>query len=191
MKCGRRALIAFLFLMAVPSPGPLYAAPAGTGQVHISFLYNAPTETLEPSYHTAIWLADKNGRLLKTLYVSDELSHMVYKFGYACPDWVKQSGWEKAAKSDVDAVTAPTPELGETKMQFDLDKLGIKPGTYQIWFQINLSEKFNVLFRGTFVAGGDKPQKINHETLFQPSKVEGAETIVTGVTMEFLPAGAK
>jgi hypothetical protein len=184
-------LITALFLMTIPLTGSLYAAPAGSGKVELSFLYNAPTSDLEPSYHTAIWLADKDGKLLKTLYVSDELSRVVYEFGYACPDWLKQSGWKTAAKSDVDAVTSPTPDVGETKKVFDLDKLGIKPGTYQIWFQVNLSEKYNVLFRGTFVAGSDKPLKINHETLFTPDKPEGAEALITGVTMEFQPTGVK
>jgi hypothetical protein len=189
---SRWCVLAFvLSLIAIPLTGSLHAEPAGSGQVKLTFSFNAPTADLEPSYHTAIWLADKDGRLLKTLYVSDELSRVVYEFGYACPDWIKQSGWKKAAKPDVDAVTAPTPEVGETTMNFDLDKLGIKPGTYQIWFQINLSEKYNTLFRGTFVAGGDKPLKMKHETLFLPDKIAGAEELVTGVTMEFLPTGAK
>jgi hypothetical protein len=182
-------LFSSLALAGSPVSSP---APTTAGRLALSFLYNAPTTELEPSYHTAIWLADKDGHYLKTLYVSDELSHVVYKFDYACPDWVKQSGWAKAEKSVVDAVSKPTPDVGDNSMAFDLDQLRIKPGTYQIWFQVNLSEKYNVLFRGTFVAGGAKRQEITYETLFSPKNVPpGGEDLVKVVMMEYQPAEAK
>ena len=192
MKIRWFAPILVLSLTTIPFTGSLFAAPAGTGSLYVSFLYNAPTTAeIEPTYHTAIWLADKDGHLLKTLYVSSELSGINYKFGYACPDWVKQSNWEKAGKSVVDAVTGPTPNVGNGEMAFDLDQLGIKPGTYQLCFQVHISDKYNVLFRGTFVAGGAKKQEIRYETLFSPSKVAGGEDLVKEVMMEFRPAEAK
>jgi len=58
-------------------------------------------------------------------------------------------------------------------------------------FQVHISDKYNVLFRGTFDAGGAKKQAIRYETLFSPSKVAGGEELVKEVMMEFRPAEAK
>lgn len=56
------ALILAVCLTTIPFAGSLFAAPAGAGSLFVSFLYNAPpTAEIEPTYHTAIWLADKDG----------------------------------------------------------------------------------------------------------------------------------
>ena len=75
---------------------------ASAGVLSVTFLYMPPTE-VEPTYHTAMWLEDVAGKLVKTLFVSSELSANEYKNGDACPDWVKQASWQKAPKSLVDA----------------------------------------------------------------------------------------
>ena len=54
--------------------GPLAQAPAspaatGAGRLEVAYLYLPPT-TIDPTYHTAIWLEDAKGVLVKTLYVS-------------------------------------------------------------------------------------------------------------------------
>jgi hypothetical protein len=88
-----------------------------------------PPTTIDPTYHTAIWLEDANGVLIKTLYVSQELSAAEYKMGNVCPDWVKKAQWDKAPKSEVDAVTSPTPSVGSGSRGSDLGQMGVAPGT--------------------------------------------------------------
>jgi len=165
---------------------PVQAAPAAaTGQLTVTFLYMPPTE-LEPTYHTAMWLEDKDGKLVKTLFVSNELSNQEYKVGYACPDWVKQASWEKAEKPAVDAVTGPTPNVGNGAFAFDLGQLGIAPGTYVFNFQVHLAEKYNVRFRGTFNAG-ESAEDVKIEVLYSPGKPPADDNIVRDVYVKYAP----
>ena len=161
------------------------ATPAAVGQLVVSFLYMPPSE-IEPTYHTAMWLEDKNGHLVKTLFVSNELSHNDYKLGVACPDWVKQSGWAKAEKTLVDAVSGPTPNVGSSSLAFDLNKLGVAPGAYQFCFQVHITEKENVLFRGTFEAG-QAAQQVKMDTFFSAGKPT-KEELIKDVQVQYVPA---
>lgn len=165
------------------------ALPAASGQLTVTFLYMPPTE-LEPTYHTAMWLEDKSGKLIKTLFVSNELSNQEYKVGDACPDWVKQASWEKAEKPLVDAVTGPTPNVGNGAFTFDLAKLGIGPGTYIFNFQVHLAEKYNVRFRGTFNAGNVE-EDVKIEVLFSPGKPPADDNIIRDVYVKYTPAAGQ
>ena len=86
-----------------------------------------------------MWLEDKNGKLVTTLFVSNELAVNEYKVGDACPNWLKQASWAKAPKSLVDAVSGPTPNVGSGAMAFDLSTLGIPAGTYVFCFQVHIA----------------------------------------------------
>jgi len=127
-------------------------APGTAGVLEVSYLYMPPT-TIDPTYHTAMWLEDDKGQLVKTLYVSQELSSAEFKMGNVCPDWVKLAHWETAPKAEIDAVTAPTPNVGSEAKVFDLAALGIPPGVYRFKFQMHVGEDHNVLFQGTLNAG--------------------------------------
>lgn len=181
------AALAGLFAASVAFAGPLAlgSAPATTGQLIVTFMYMPPAE-IEPTYHTAIWLENKTGQLVKTLYVSQELSANEYKSGNMCPDWVKQAQWAKAEKSLVDAVTGPTPNVGGGTMAFDLNKLGIAPGTYQFCFQVHVIDKYNILFRGT-LSVGQSAQQPKIEVLYSPGKPAGSADIVRDVEVRYVP----
>lgn len=173
-------------IAAAVAPG---SAPGGTGHLIVNFLYMPPTE-IEPTYHTAIWLEDKEGKLVKTLFVSQELSRNEFRQGDACPDWVKQASWAEADQSLVDAVTGPTPNVGGGTLSFNLDELGVAPGTYRFCFQVHIVDKYNILFRGT-VDVGPKAQDVKIDVLYSPGKPPGSEDIVRDVQVHYLPAGAK
>jgi len=164
------------------------SAPAAAGQIVVSFLYMPPSQ-IEPTYHTAMWLEDKDGKMLKTLFVSTELSVNEYKQGDACPDWLKQASWAKAEKSLVDAVTGPTPNVGGGTLAFDLAQLGIAPGSYRFCFQVHIVEKYNVLYRG-MVDAGTKAQDVKIEIL-HAGKPAGAEELVKDVIVQYVPAAVK
>jgi hypothetical protein len=159
-------------------------APGTAGVLEVSYLYMPPT-TIDPTYHTAMWLEDLDGRLVKTLYVSQELSATEYKMGNVCPDWVKKAQWEKAAKSDVDAVTAPTPNVGSEAKVFDLVALGVRPGEYQFKFQMHVLEDHNVLFRAKIAVGGAN-QTPALEMTQGPGKLVSTDQYVREVQVRYL-----
>jgi hypothetical protein len=163
--------------------------PAATGQLTVSFLYMPPSE-VEPTYHTCMWLEDRNGKLVKTLFVSNELSANEYKQGDACPNWVKQASWATAPKSLVDAVTGPTPNVGGGAMAFDLNRLGLAAGSYVFCFQVHIVDKYNVLYRGT-VNAGQSAQDVKIEVLYSPGKPPGDENVVRDVHVQYVPAPVK
>ena len=169
---------------AQPAPAP---SPAGRpGVLDVRFFYEAPT-TIDPTYHTAIWLEDANGKLVKTLYVSQELSDKEYKMGTVCPDWVAQARWEAAPKDEVEAVTAPTPNVGTGEMLFDLAKLGVAPGTYGFRFQMHVEEDYNVLYRGQVTVGGPATA-VTLETVSGPGKLSTTSQFIKDVEVRYLAA---
>jgi len=180
--------VALFLASSLALAGPLASnsEPAAAGQLIVAFLY-MPASEIEPTYHTAMWLENKDGKLVKTLFVSNELSANEYKQGDACPDWVKQASWAKADKSVVDAVTGPTPNVGSGAMSFDLNQLGVAPGSYRFCFQVHITDKYNVLFRGPLDAG-QSAQEVKIEVLYSPGKPVGSEDMVRDVQVHYVPA---
>jgi len=184
--------VAILCTSCFAHRGPIASGPAAAappGQLVVTFLYMPPTE-VEPTYHTAMWLENEEGKLIKTLFVSQELSVNEYKQGVACPDWLKQASWAKAEKSLVDAVTGPTPNVGSGAMSFDLQQLGIAPGKYRFCFQVHIVDKYNVMFRGT-VNASQSAEEVKIETLFSPGKPPGDADIIRDVNVQYVPAAVK
>ena len=167
----------------------LFAVLLAAGRLDVSFVYMPPT-SIEPSYHTAIWLEDEQGTLVKTLYVTNDLSSNEFKVGEACPDWVKQAQWERASKSEVDAVTGPTPHVGAGSRTFDLAALGLAPGRYQFKLQVHITDNYNILYRGTLVVS-DMPSEVTLETLFSPSKPPGGTDFVRDVRVHYTPSATR
>ena len=153
-------------------------------RLEVLFLFMPPT-TIDPTYHTAMWLEDSNGVLLKTLYVSQELSATEYKMGNVCPDWVKKAHWDATPKTEIDAVTAPTPNVGSESRSFDLAKLGVAPGVYQFRFQMHVGEEHNVLYRATLTVGpaGSTPAL---EMTQGPGKLLSTDTYVKDVKVRYI-----
>ena len=86
----------------VPSVIASQGEPAG-GTIEVSFLF-LKAEGAVPSYQTAIWLENEEGRYFKTLFLSEYLSLGGFNHEYVCPDWVKQADWEKIL---LDTVSKP------------------------------------------------------------------------------------
>ncbi len=164
---------------------PLHASETAKGRLEVTFLYMPPGE-IEPTYHTAIWLEDREGHLVKTLFVSQELSGTEYKLGTACPDWVNQAHWEKADKTVVDAVTGPTPNVGSGSFRFELEKLRLAPGDYEFRFQVHIIDRYNILYRGTIPVGREA-RNAKLETYYSPAKPAGANDLVRNVQLRYVP----
>ncbi len=156
------------------------------GSLEVQFSYLEPG-TIDPTYLSAMWLEDESGKIVRTLYVSTELSSNGYRLGTACPDWVKQAGWSKAPSSLVQAVTSPTPNVGSGSMTFDLAELGVAPGKYRFRYQVNIDEKYNLMFQGSLTVGNAE-QELKIETLYQPSKPDIGTDVVKDVRANYYPA---
>jgi hypothetical protein len=81
-----------------------------------------------------------------------------------------------------DTVSGPTPNVGSAAMTFDLNQLGIAPGTYQFCFQVHITEKYNVLFRDTFTMGGAAIQEVKLGTLYPRQASGGRESRARGAS---------
>jgi hypothetical protein len=182
----RTLLIYTLAAVLLACFAPLWASAAPAGRIEVSFLYLEPGGSVDPTYHTAMWIEDAKGKMVQTLFVSNELSTTYYETGKACPDWVKQAGWAKAPRSLINAVTGPTPNVSEGTMSFDLGKPGIEPGKYKFRLEVNIDEKYNVLFQGDFEIGNSE-QELKMETLYLPSKPETGTDVVKNVKAHYFP----
>ena len=165
------------------------AQPPATGTVSVSFLYMPPSQ-IEPTYHTAIWLEDESGRLVTTLFVSQDLSSGEFRMGNACPEWVKQAHWEKADRSTIDAVTGPTPNVGSGALAFDVAKINVAAGRYRFKLQVHISEQYNVLYTGS-LSIGETSNEATLEILYSPSKPPGATEFVRDVRARYVPGSPK
>ena len=174
----------FLLALALAFGAAMLPTAGDPGSLVVTFLYMPPS-AVEPTYHTAMWLEDTKGALVKTLFVSNELSANDYKIGDACPDWVKQAAWHTAEKSLVDAVTGATPNVGSGTMTFDLHALGIPPGSYVFNFQVHVTEKYNVRFRGK-VDAGQTAQTLAIEVLHTDGEAP-SYAVVRDVDVRYLP----
>jgi hypothetical protein len=182
---GNRAAKAAPALAATPDPtGAASKAPAVSGTLKISFLYMM--QDVEPSFHTAAWIENERGDFLKTLYVTYDLSSNLYNDGIICPDWVKKANWGKAAKSEVDAVTQPTPNIGTSEISYDLTPLNFAPGVYQFCLQVHISENYNILNRGKITLGKG-PTEAQLEVFYSPEQLPGTDKMVRDVTVQYVP----
>jgi hypothetical protein len=186
MSLAVEVLLAGFPAAAGVSQGP-QAGQSAAGTLIVRFFYEAP-RAVHPTYHTAVWLEDAEGKLVKTLYVSQELSDREYKLGTVCPDWVRQAKWEEAPAEEVAAVTAPTPVVGEGELTFDLARLGVAPGTYGFRFQMHVEEDYNVLYRGEVRVGGPSAD-VALETVTGPGKPSTTDQFIRDVTVRYIAAG--
>ena len=184
MRKSVMCLLAFSLLTCFTSMSAYAANPAG--RIEVQFVYLDPG-TIDPTYHTAIWLEDTKGNIAQTLFVSNDLSTTYYESGKACPEWVKLAGWAKAPQSLINAVTGPTPNVSEGTMPFDLGKFKVAPGKYKFRFEVNIDDDNNVLFQGDLEVG-DSAQELTIETLYLPSKPDIGTDVVKNVKVHYYPA---
>jgi len=111
----------------------------------------------------AVWIEDADGRLIKTLYVTQWTAKGGYK---TRPDsialWVEKSGLASMQKSQVDAISGATPRTGTQAYSWDLtdaDGDTVEPGEYRFFVEGTLRWKNYVLYSGTITIG-DAPATV-------------------------------
>jgi hypothetical protein len=154
------------------------------GTLEISFLFHK-AEGVVPSYQIAVWLEDEAGKLVKTLFVSEYLALAGTSLETVCPDWVRQSNWDKVEDAEFDAVTRPTPPVDSNSLKFDCNQRKIVPGTYRFCVQAHIAEDYNILYRGKIEVGEDRSEG-SAEVFYSPKRHAKAGDILYDVRARYL-----
>ena len=105
----------------------------------------------------AVWIEDANGKLVKTLFVTQFTANGGYeKRPDAIPVWVERSGISK--DTALDANSGATPKSGSLRYVWDLtDETGarVADGTYTFYVEGTLRWKNHVLFSGAIDLNGE------------------------------------
>jgi hypothetical protein len=155
------------------------------GTLEVTFAFNK-AEGVVPSYQIAVWLETADGKLVKTLYVSEYLSGGGFNLEDVCPAWVKLADWDKAEESEFDAVTRPTPPVGTNTLKFDCKERKISAGDYRLCVQAHIVENYNILYK-TAITVGRGPAEAAGEAFYSPRKHPAASEVLSGVRIRFLP----
>lgn len=166
--------------------GPGETISEAAGKIEVAFVFGSP-EGFQPSYQTALWLQDTKGQYVKSLFVSEYLAYGGFNDPTICPDWIKVANWDKATEADYDAVSRPTPPVGENALSINLKDKGIPPGTYEYLLEVHLVEKFNILCKGQIEIGNQAAES-KPEVSYLPDKYPEAEGVVSSVAVKYLPA---
>jgi hypothetical protein len=98
----------------------------------------------------AVWIADAQGKYVKTLYATRFTASGGYaKRPQSIPDWVKQSRIAAMGKAQADALTGATPKTGRMSYHWDgTDHAGavLPPGEYRVFVEGSLRNENRVLY---------------------------------------------
>ena len=124
----------------------------------------------------AVWIEDKNGKYIKTLYATDFTKKGGYKSRPAClPLWRKASNRDQRSDKIIDSITGATPrKSGDIKLTWDLtDEAGKKvaPGLYIYKAESNLHQEARSVLTGKIIIG-NKPDKSEASAEYLPSDTE-------------------
>jgi len=135
-------------------------AQEGIGFLEVSFKFKRKGIA---SSQYAIWIEDKAGNLIKTVFVTSFTGKGGYTFRRDClPVWVNKVRPE-FRRLEVDAVSGATPPGGKQVYIWDgKDQYGnpVAPGEYRFYLEANLYWSDRVLYKGNFFHGGPPQEDI-------------------------------
>jgi rhodanese-related sulfurtransferase len=106
----------------------------------------------------AVWIENKDGKLVKTLYATRFTANGGYKNRPdSIPLWVEKSGLSSLSKDDMDAISGATPKTGALSYIWDLtDGNGnaVTRGEYKILIEGSMRWKNRVVYTATVDTSG-------------------------------------
>lgn len=122
----------------------------------------------------AIWIEDKEGKIVRTLYATSFTAEGGYKYREdAIPEWVRKAEPGKMTSAQVDAVTGATPPNGNLTYEWDGTDDNGKPvpsGVYRFFIEGSLYWKSRVVYTGEVNWGGkEQPSIPVSSRFFNPS----------------------
>lgn len=140
----------------------------GKRMIELTFKLNN-TEGFNSSDQMVVWLENSDSTFVKTLFVSEYMAYGGYNLDYICPDWPERAGWEMISNDEFDAVTGATPDPGDVKFEFIVEKDSIPAGEYKLFIEVHLAEKYNELY-GTTINLSDTTSIRELNVTFIPAK---------------------
>lgn len=147
---------------------PLSAGQESSGTVTISYvLHKIPTIA---SNQIAVWIEDKDGNYVKTLFATQFTARGGFKKRLqSLPEWIKTSDWENRSQAEIDAVSGATQRAGTNELLWDLtDNTGktVAAGTYVYKIEGIIYWENRVIWQGKINVGGERNTSIAEATYF-------------------------
>jgi len=105
----------------------------------------------------AVWIEDAQGRFVKTLYITRFTAAGGWqKREQSLPQWVRQANPAGMNKTQIDAITGPTPQSGPLHYYWDgTDSTGrtVSIGEYRVIVEGTLRNENRVLYTAAFKLG--------------------------------------
>jgi hypothetical protein len=132
---------------------------AGVFKVEVSFVYTRQSGS--GSNQFAVWIEDAQGRYVKTLYATRFTAAGGWqRRPLSLPQWVKQSKLAEMNKTQIDALTGPTPQSGSLRYVWDgTDSAGrtVSAGEYRVFVEATFRNENCAVYTAT-VKLGEKGQ---------------------------------
>ncbi|RJL26626.1 DUF2271 domain-containing protein [Bailinhaonella thermotolerans] len=179
-----------------PSAPPYGAAGGGRadtagrppGLVRIDYrLTRLPTHA---SNQIAIWIEDRAGRYVRTLFATSFTANGGYvRRPMSLPRWREAADWENATEAEIRAASRPAQESGEHSVYWDgTDRNGrpVPPGTYVYRIEGNVLWENRVLFTGE-IRVGETAHESRARVEHLPAAARDQGVLLDGVRAAFLP----
>jgi len=142
------------------------------------------TPGVAPSYQTVVWLEDANGAYLKSVLVSEYLAYGGHRKPKICSTWSRISNWGSVSRSEFDAVTAATPDIGQNTVIINCKEQNLSPGVYYYCVQTHIVGDYDILYRGRIEIGKKNMDSVA-KVEYIPGKCEGAENALGNVKAKY------
>ena len=130
-------------------------AQAASGKVEVSFTFTQQKGFASNQF--AVWIEDREGRHIKTLYATRFTANGGWqRREHSLALWVKQSNLAGMNKSQVDAITGPTPKNGTLRYIWDgTNSRGeaVSAGEYHILVEGTLRNENYVIYTAVIKLG--------------------------------------
>ncbi|ATW28777.1 hypothetical protein DCMF_20670 [Candidatus Formimonas warabiya] len=158
------------------------------GKVEISFPFARQAGVASNQF--AVWIEDKEGTLVKTLFVTDFTAQGGYHSRKeALAAWVQRSNPAGAPAGDIDEVSGATPPSGNLTYTWDCaDQNGnpVSGGEYRFFVEGTLFWESNVLYSGTIAVGETQESPVT-ATAEYSSEDEKNKDMIGPVEAVYLP----
>ena len=160
----KKPLFAVLFVctvlaLSIPVIAFTQNSSAGAYKVEVSFAYTKQNGMASNQF--AVWIEDAQGRFIKTLYATRFTAAGGWeRRPLSIPQWVKRSNLAGMNKTQIDAITGPTPKSGNLRYTWDgTDSTGrtVSAGEYRVFVEATLRNENQVIYTAT-VKLGEKGQ---------------------------------
>ena len=160
-------------------------AQGNSNKVEVSFAYTSQKGFSSNQF--AVWIEDAMGRYVKTLYATRfTASGGWQKRDQSIPLWVKQSNLAGMNKTQIDALTGPTPKSGSLRYIWDgTDNTGraVSAGEYRVLVEATLRGENRVLYTAV-INLGEKGRTVTAQAQYYGSST-AERTMIGPVTVTY------